>query len=549
MLKENIVRLITLSIKNHWEVKAFSNYQGTSVNYGDVGNELVRWHQLYNKLGIQDGDKIALVGKNQINWAIVYLSTISYGAVIVPILPDFSAEDLHHIIDHSDARLLFAEESILSSLQNEAFSSLEMVFSFQPSKEEISVHLNNSKIADDQLKQFSRKKYKKISRDDFPEMDVRNDSLAVINYTSGTTGFSKGVMLMHNSLSANITFARSAMSLEPGEQIVSFLPLAHAFGCAFDFLYPFTMGCHITFLTKIPSPQIVIKAFKELNPRLIFSVPLVIEKIYKNQILPKINSSILKLLIKFPLINRVIYGRIRKKIYEVFGGNFREMVIGGAALNHEAEKFFKKMKLPFTIGYGMTECGPLISYAPWEEHKLESAGKIIDTLEIKIDSDDPYRVVGEILVRGENIMSGYYKNKEATRQVIDDQGWLHTGDLGIIDREYNIFIKGRSKNMILGPSGQNIYPEEIESMINNLPCVNESLVIDRNHKLIALIYPEEDSLHEEELDMNKLETKMRQNISELNDRLPGYMKIAGFEILVNEFEKTPKKSIKRFIYK
>jgi long-chain acyl-CoA synthetase len=549
MLQENIVRLISKSIQNHWEVKAFSNYQGDTHTYGEVGNEIIRWHQIFDKLDIKEGDKIALIGKNQINWAVIYLATISYKAVIVPVLPDFSADDLHHIIDHSDARLLFAEENILTSLKLESLSNLKAVFSFQATKKEISCDFINSRIPGDRADIMNLGKFDEITKQNYPEISVGNDFLAVINYTSGTTGFSKGVMLLHNSLSANIIFARKAMSLEPGEQIVSFLPLAHAFGCAFDFLYPFTMGCHITFLTRIPSPQIVIKAFKEYNPRLIFSVPLVIEKVYKNQILPKIKSNILSLLINIPLLNQLIYTNIRGKIYEVFGGNFREMVIGGAALNHEAEKFFKKMKLPFTIGYGMTECGPLISYAPWDQHKLESAGKIIDSLEIKIDSEDPYSVVGEILVRGENVMTGYYKNPEATRQVIDEDGWLHTGDLGIIDHRKNIYIKGRSKNMILGPSGQNIYPEEIESMINNLPYVNESLIVDRDHKLVALIFPEESSLHEEELDEEELETLIQKNISQLNQQLPGYMKISNFEIMVDEFEKTPKKSIKRFVYK
>ncbi len=549
MLQENIVSLITSSIKNHWHVQALSDYQGTTFTYGDVGNEIHRIHHLFKTLELSEGDKIALIGKNQKLWAVVYLATISYGAVIVPILPDFKSSDLVSIINHSDASLLFAEESIISSLPANKLSEIKCIFSINATEDKFNLKFNTTQISEKKLIDFQKGNRKQILQETFQIKSIHNDKLAVINYTSGTTGFSKGVMLLHNSLSANITFARTAMSLEPGEKIVSFLPLAHAFGCAFDFLYPFTMGCHITFLTKTPSPQIVMKAFKELNPRLIFSVPLVIEKIYKNQILPKINTGILKVIINIPIINKLIYNNIRTKIYKIFGGNFREMVIGGAAFNHEAERFFKRTKLPFTVGYGMTECGPLISYSPWDKHKLESAGKIVDTLDIKIDSSDPNRIVGEILVKGENLMIGYYKNKEATREVIDEGGWLHTGDLGIVDDSKNIFIKGRSKNMILGPSGQNIYPEEIESMINNLAYVNESLVIDRNHKLVALIYPEEATLHEQSMNSEKLKKQLQKEINLLNEQLPAYMRISTFEIRENEFEKTPKKSIKRFLYK
>jgi len=549
MLQENIVSLITSSIKEHWHVDALSDYKGTTYSYGDVGKKIEKFHHIFKILGIQEGDKIALIGKNQKHWAVVYLATISYGAVIVPILPDFVPSDLHFIINHSDSSILFAEEGILASLSTDELTGIKCIYSIDSKEDKIHLRLNTTHVSDEKLQSFNNGNTGQLSPETFQKKSISNEKLAVINYTSGTTGFSKGVMLLHNSLSANITFARRAMSLEPGEQIVSFLPLAHAFGCAFDFLYPFTMGCHITFLTKIPSPQIVMKAFKELSPRLIFSVPLVIEKIYKNQILPKINVGILKVIIKIPIINQLIYKNIKTKIYQVFGGNFREMVIGGASFNHEAERFFKKTKLPFTVGYGMTECGPLISYSPWDQHKLESAGRIVDTLDIKIDSPDPYRSVGEILVRGDNLMVGYYKNDEATKEVIDVDGWLHTGDLGIIDTDKNIFIKGRSKNMILGPSGQNIYPEEIESMINNLSFVNESLVIHRNQKLVALIYPEEDALHEQAMDIKKLEETLQQEIEQLNEQFPGYMKINKFEIMKNDFEKTPKKSIKRFLYK
>ena len=548
MLQENIVQLITTSIKNNWEVKALSNYQGAALTYGEIGNDLIRWHRLFEKLKIEKGEKIALVGKNQVQWAVVYLATISYGAVVVPVLPDFPPKDLQQILIHSDSKILFAEKDILNTLPEGSLDFLKLVFSFDSASNEIQNYLNHSELDDSVMDEFTRRDFVPIPENEFPALNINNDQMAVINYTSGTTGFSKGVMLLHNSLSANISFARMAMSLEPGDQIVSFLPLAHAFGCAFDFLYPFTMGCHITFLNKIPSPMIVMKAFRELRPRLIFSVPLVIEKIYKNQIQAKIQNNILNYIINIPVINQLVLRNIRKKIIEVFGGNFREMIIGGASLNHEAEGFFKKIKLPFTVGYGMTECGPLISYAPWDQHQQESAGKLVNTLEIKIESEDPYREVGEILVRGENVMVGYYKNQQATSQVIDKDGWLHTGDLGIIDRDQNIFIRGRSKNMILGPSGQNIYPEEIESLVNNLPFVNESLIIERNHKLVVLIHPDIASIHDQAMDIGNLELLLDKEIKQLNQHLPGYMNISKLEIMENEFEKTPKKSIKRFIY-
>jgi long-chain acyl-CoA synthetase len=548
MLKENIVQLLSRSIRNHWEINALSNYQGTPMTYGEVGNEMIRWHRLFEKLEIEQGDKIALVGKNQAQWAVIYLASISFGAVIVPVLPDFSSRDLQHILIHSDSKMLFADKEILAELPEGSLDFLKMVFSLNSTDNDIEKYLDRSGLGEGVLKQFSRKEFRKITGKEFPDLKMPNDQLAVINYTSGTTGFSKGVMLLHNNLSANITFARNAMSLEPGDRILSFLPLAHAFGCAFDFLYPFTMGCHITFLNKLPSPMVVMKAFSEIRPRLIFSVPLIIEKIYKNQIQPRIGQNVLNFLIHIPVINRLIYANIRKKIYHVFGGNFREMIIGGAALNHKAERFFKKAKLPITVGYGMTECGPLISYAPWDRHRKESAGKLVDTLEIKIDSEDPNRKVGEILVKGENVMLGYYKNPDATRQVIDQEGWLHTGDLGVIDLEMNIYIRGRSKNMILGPSGQNIYPEEIESMINNLPYVSESLVVERNHKLVVLIFPDLTSQNDHEVGEVELAQLLDQEIKKMNEHLPGYMRITRIEIMKNEFEKTPKRSIKRFIY-
>jgi long-chain acyl-CoA synthetase len=370
----------------------------------------------------------------------------------------------------------------------------------------------------------------------------------VISYTSGTTGFSKGVMLQHNSLAANVRYAQENMPLVPGDSIVSFLPLAHSYGCAFEFLFPFSIGCHITILTKTPSPQIVIQAFQEIKPRLILSVPLVIEKIYKTRILPAIKKFPANVLLKVPLLNQLLHKKIRKNLMHVFGGNFAEIVIGGAAFNLEAETFFKKIGLPFAVGYGMTECGPLISYAPWTENKIAASGRSVDTLKVKIDSPDPAKIVGEIILRGENVMTGYYKNPEATREIIDEEGWLHTGDLGLIDKEGFIYIKGRCKSLILGSNGKNIYPEEIEATINNRYCVGESLVVYRDEKLVALIYPDNDTIASGKISPEELSAIMEQHRKEVNASIPTYMSISRFEMHPEEFVKTPKRSIKRYLY-
>ncbi|MCK4278843.1 MAG: AMP-binding protein, partial [Desulfurellaceae bacterium] len=378
--------------------------------------------------------------------------------------------------------------------------------------------------------------------------EIRNDELAAIFYTSGTTGFSKGVMLLHNSLMANVLYAQNHKIMKKGNNILSFLPLAHTYGCAFEFLFPFTVGCHITFLSKVPSPKIILEAFQEIHPQLVISVPLIIEKIYKKQIKSFLNKKTIKWLSKFSLSEKIINQKICKKLMEIFGGNFYEVIIGGAALNQEVELFLKQIKFPFSVGYGMTECGPLISYASHEELKLFSVGQVVDTLEIRIDSDDPRNIVGEILVRGENVMYGYYKNKEATENTIDKEGWLHTGDLGLIDEGGFIYIKGRCKNMVLGPSGQNIYPEEIEAKLNNLPFVQESLVIEKNGKLLALVYPDLELVDNKGIGEQELKLKMEKNRKILNQELPSYISISKIELYPEEFEKTPTQKIKRFLY-
>jgi long-chain acyl-CoA synthetase len=549
MLKENFIAFVEKSITANWKIGALADYKGSSFTYDEVATQMIKIHIIFEKAGIKPGDKIALVGKNSAAWGITFLAVISYGAVIVPILPDFTPEAVHHIINHSDSVMLFTGEQIFDTLDRKKLPEIRtaikvndfsLIYAAKGSALP-SVFENIDKI-------FAERFPKGFGPDSFHLEHVPNKELAVISYTSGTTGFSKGVMIPHNSLIANIRYAHENMPLEARDEIVSFLPLAHSYGCAFEFLFPFTKGCYITFLGKTPSPQIIMQAFKEIRPRLILSVPLVIEKIYKKQVLPTISKPVMKILLATPGIKTILHKKIKKKLVDVFGGNFHEVVIGGAAFNKEAEIFFNKIKFPFSIGYGMTECGPLIAYAGWNKARLCSAGKVVDTLEVTIDSADPYTQSGEIMVRGENVMLGYYKNAEATRDVLDEEGWLHTGDLGYIDHDDFIYINGRSKSMILGASGQNIYPEEIEARINNMTFVQESVVIDENQRLVALIFPDEEMMKKNGVDEKKLQEIYEEHKKQLNHSLAAYMNVAEFRIHKEEFEKTPKKSIKRFLY-
>jgi len=546
MLKENFSRYLTGSINKNWEYRALTDYQGETYHYHDVAGHIVRIHRYFREAGIKPGDKIALIGKNSARWGILYITTVTYGAVIVPVLPDFKPDDLHQIVDHSDSAILFVEDAIFEKLDITKMPKLRGVISLGnmallKGDEQIrKVHAN----ADlDKMVPGFNKNGDKLNLEEIP-----GDQLAVLSYTSGTTGFTKGVMLQHNSLAANMRFAHLHMPLNPGDKIVSFLPLAHTFGAAFEFLFPFTLGCDITILTKTPSPQVIIKAFQEVRPSLILSVPLVIEKIYKKQVLPAISKPSMKTLLAVPGINGLIIKKIREKLVAVFGGNFRELVIGGAAFNSEAEAFFRKMKFPFTVGYGMTECGPLISYVGWKESRMGSAGKTVDTLELKIDSPDPANKSGEIMVRGDNVMLGYYKNDKATTEVIDEDGWLHTGDLGRMDKDGHVYIRGRIKSVIIGASGKNIYPEEIESHFNNLYLVAESLVVQRNEKLVVLIYPDHEEMEKAGIKEEGLAELFDHHLKSVNHHLPGFMQVSKYEIHPKEFQKTPKRSIKRFLY-
>jgi long-chain acyl-CoA synthetase len=548
MLNKTLVDYFKDSIIENWELPALSNFKGVKYNYGEVAVEIKKLHFLFEKAGLKKGEKVAMIGRNSANWAISFLAALTYGAVTVPILPDFKPKDVHYIVNHSESVILFAADNIYKTLDINEMENLKAVFLL----DYFTVGYCKSKTieqANDKLDEICKEEFPKgLTPELFKVTTVKIKDLASIIYTSGTTGFSKGVMLSHLSLASNIQFARDNLKLNKGDNIVSFLPGAHAYGLAFEFLFPFSLGCHITFLTRVPSPQIITKAFKELKPALILSVPLVIEKIFKKKIKPEIEKPAVSFLLKVPVINKVIYKKILKSLNEGFGDNFAEIVIGGAALNDEIEKFFKKIGFRFTVGYGMTECGPLISYAPWKEFRIGSCGRPVDRMEVKIDSSNPQNEPGEILVKGDNVMEGYYKNKEATEQTIDKDGWLHTGDLGIIDNDNFIYIKGRSKNMILGPSGQNIYPEEIESLLNARGYIAESVVIEKNGKLYGLVYPDYELVKTNNINNDELNKILDKYLKQTNEHLPAYMRLAKLVIHKDEFEKTPKKSIKRFLY-
>jgi len=543
MLEERFSAFVNDAIRQYWNQPALSDYAGDTQTFGEIASRIRKIHQFMSASGIKQGDKIALVGKNSAQWCVIYLAVTTYGAVIVPILPDFREEDLHGIIHHSDSRLLFAGDPVMGTID---LSKLPLIEGLIHLETMAGTWFRSAEI--ETIWHDSARSAPIASASDYHPEEIPNDRLAVISYTSGTTGNAKGVMLTHNALAANIRYGQRHMPLHSGDPIVSFLPLAHTFGCAFEFLFPFSLGCHVTILTKTPSPQIIMKAFQEIRPALILSVPLVIEKIFKKQLLPVISKPLMRVLIATPVVNKLILKKINKKLTNVFGGRFKEIVIGGAPLNYQAERFFKKMSFPYTVGYGMTECGPLISYADWQSIPLQSSGRVIDTLELTIDSPDPYNTVGEIMLKGENIMLGYYKNPEATEEVLDSEGWLHTGDLGILNRDGFLFIKGRSKSMFLGADGKNIYPESVESVFNNKPGVGESLLVQRGDKLVVLIYPDPDYLQKHHLKEDSIKALFEEYRRTVNHHLPVHVHVNGVEVQKEEFQKTPKRSIRRFLY-
>lgn len=550
MIKENFIKLYEDSFRYNWDLPALSDYGDTDVLfYKDLAKEIARLHILFDKLEIKKGTKVALIGKNTQQWCMVYMATITYGAVVVPILQDFHPDNIHHIVNHSESELLFVSDSIWESLEEGQMSHLTGIFSlsdfsciYDNSKKHIKSSIRN-------LDNDMEVKYPKgFSKEDILYADVDNSEVVLINYTSGTTGFSKGVMLLANNLAGNVTYAKTLDLLFRGDRVVSFLPLAHAYGCAFDFLYALSEGVHVTLLGKAPSPKILAAAFSEIKPNLIVTVPLVIEKLYKKAILPKLEKSSIKMALKIPIVKDQIYAKIRKGLIDALGGSFREVIIGGAAFNKEVESFLYKIKFPFTVGYGMTECGPLISYDHHYDFVPTSCGKVLSIMEVRVDSPDPYNTLGEIQVRGENVMKGYYKNEEATNAAFTADGWLKTGDLGTIDENNRIYLRGRSKTMILGASGQNIFPEEIEAKLNNLPYVTESLVVSRNNKLVALVYPDYEAMNSTGLFSSTLDIIMEENRQVLNKSVSNYETISTIHIYPTEFEKTPKKSIKRYLY-
>jgi long-chain acyl-CoA synthetase len=547
MLKENFVQTIEKSIRENWNQNSLSDFQGNSFKYSDVGLKVLYLQKILAKTGIHQGDKVSLIGRNSANWCMAYLATITFDAVTVPILPDFIATDITNIVNHSDSTFIFAADTLFESIDKAQLKNIKAVISLNTF---MALYVQNDQVKqqiEEAKNEFEQEK-DTIHSEQFTVKSIPNDHLAVISYTSGTTGFSKGVMLTFNSLMANVRYAQNNMPLQAGDNIVSFLPLAHSFGVAFEFLFPFSIGCHITFLTKTPSIPILLQAFAEKKPRLVLTVPLIVEKIYKNQIVPAISKGMASVLIRIPLLRRIVYKKIHSKISNVFGGNFHEIVIGGAAFNPDAELFLKKIGFPFTIGYGMTECGPLISYASWDTTRIKAAGRPVDTLDVKIDSPDPENIAGEILVKGDNVMLGYYKNQEATSKVLLPDGWLRTGDLGVMDKQHNIYIKGRSKSMILGPSGQNIYPEEIEARINSLKYIAETVVVERDHRIVALIGPDREALQKDGVSDEAFLNLLEEYKKEINRELPNFMNVAEFSLHADEFEKTPKRSIKRYMY-
>lgn len=552
MIAENFIELYEKAFAENWELPALTDYfKKETFTYARLSEEIIRLHIRFEALGIQKGDKIALIGRASPRWGTAFMAAITYGAVIVPILQDFNANDIHHIINHSDSVLLFAGEMHYETLDQDKIENVRATFnltdfSYYYISDACSRCVNECNVD----KEFRTRYPDGLKPELLKFHHTPNSELVLLNYTSGTTGFSKGVMLSGNNLAGNVLFGRSLGVHFPGSRALSFLPLAHAYGCAFDFLYPLMSGTHITMLGKIPAPKVLMAALEEVRPSMIFTVPLIIEKIYKKQIMPMLAKHVTKLALKLPLVDSGIYTIIRKKLIEAFGGEFNHIIIGGAALNREVEDFLKKIKFPFTVGYGMTECAPLISYAWPQEFVSASCGKILpDIMEVKIDNREPLSGVGEICVRGENVMMGYYKNDKATTDVIDAEGWLHTGDMGSTADDNTIFIRGRSKTMILRSNGQNIYPEEIESKLNNLPCVMESLVVEREGKLVALIYPDYDGLDSIGIrDNGTLKEIMKANIAEVNKLVAPYEHVSDVILYPDEFEKTPKRSIKRYLY-
>jgi len=548
-MENRFLGLIETSIKNHWDLPAFSDYEGHTYHYKDVARRIEKFHIILEHAGIKKGDKVALVGRNSSNWAICFFGILAYGAVAVPILHDFKPDNIHHIVNHSESKAVLAANSNWENMNDAKMPDVKL-FMMLDNFSVIKSRNKETFTVRERINEYFGKKYPRS----FTSADVKYhvekpEELAVLNYTSGTTSFSKGVMIPYRSLWSNTQYAYDNIPfIHAGDNFVCMLPMAHMYGLAFEILNGINKGCHIHFLTRTPSPRIIAESFMNIKPTLILAVPLIIEKIIKSKVFPELEKPLTRFLLKVPFIEKKLLEIVAAKLTASFGGNFKQIVIGGAGLNKDVENFLRSINFPYTVGYGMTECGPLIAYEQWDTYKAGSCGRVVDRMEAKIDSEDPVNAVGEILVRGTNVMLGYYKNPEATKSSFTKDGWLRTGDLGTIDEDGFIYIKGRSKTMILGPSGQNIYPEEIEQQLNNMAYVAESLIVSQNGKLVALIYPDWEQVDKQGIDHNKIEILMQENIKDLNELLPGYSKISGIKMYQEEFEKTPKRSIKRYLY-
>ena len=543
--------VIQQSIVNHWDNDALTDYKGATLQYNDVARKIEKLHILFENSGVERGDKIALCGRNSANWAVAFLATLTYGAVAVPILHEFTPEQVHNIVNHSDAKLLFVGDVVATTIDATKMPHLEGIV-YIPDYSLVVSRTDKLTYAREHLNELYGKKYPKYFRKEHVQYYIEQspDELALINYTSGTTGFSKGVMIPYRAIWSNYDFAEHVLGkeLKVGDNTLSILPMAHMYGMAFEFIFEFLHGCHVFYLTRLPSPAIIAQAFADVKPAIIISVPLVIEKIVKKKILPKLQNPRMRILLNMPIVNKKVRQAIFEQVYNSFGGKLYEIIVGGAAFNQEVEGFMRSIDFPLTVGYGATECAPIITYSDYQSFAPGSCGREVIHMEVKIDSPDPENVPGEILARGLNVMLGYYKNEEATRQTIDAEGWYHTGDLGTMDHLGNVYIKGRSKNMLLGASGQNIYPEEIEDKLNSMMLVSECIVVQRGEKLVALIHPDYDEAKSLGLNNDDLMKVMEQNRTELNTTLPAYCKIAHVELHEDEFAKTPKKSIKRFLY-
>ena len=542
-------KIFEKSIRKNWDRPAISNYQGVTLHYRDLARRIAKLHIMFEECGLQKGDKVAICSRNQANWVVSFLAAMTYGAVPVPLMHEFKPSNINHLVNHSEAKILFVDEVIWEGLSEIDMSDLQAIIQVNTFK---LLYAANEKITDsrEHLNELFGKHYPmEFTPESLNYYEDSADELAIINYTSGTSGFSKGVMIPYRAIRSNLEFAEIVLpQINNTSRVVSMLPCAHMYGLMFEVLYQLTRGCHVFFLSRLPSPKIIMQALAEVKPTLVIAVPLIIEKIYKSKVKPVIENAGIKFALKLPLLDQFIMNKIKTELVNAFGGEFYEVIIGGAAFNKEVESFFKKMEFPFTVGYGMTECAPIITYDDYKTAKLYSCGKIVPNMEMKIDSPDPQNIPGELLVKGANVFLGYYKNEEATREVLDEDGWLHTGDMGVIDADGYLFLRGRSKCMILGPSGQNIYPEEVEAVLDTRPYVLESLVIEDNGGLTALIYPDFDTAAKEGMNQATFIKYIEDTLPEVNKELPNYAKLKKIEVMSEAFERTPKKSIKRYLY-